>query len=212
LALDRKSVQKAVQTALSESKGKRKFKQSVDLAINFKDVDFKKPENRLNLDIPLPHAPKNAKIAIFADGQLAVDAKKHADHVYSGADIASIAQDPKKQAELLQYNLLAQPQLMAQIGKSLGQFLGAKGKLPKPIMPATPLANLVDATKRTISIRTKGKYLPSVHCIIGKEDMTEDQLVENILTILENVERKIPEPNIGAVYVKTTMGKPARVQ
>ena len=40
---------------IAENKGKRKFKQSVELAVNFKDIDFSKQDNRLNLDIILPN-------------------------------------------------------------------------------------------------------------------------------------------------------------
>ena len=37
---------------------KRKFRQAVDLAINFKDMDFSKPDNRIELSVKLPHAYK----------------------------------------------------------------------------------------------------------------------------------------------------------
>ena len=50
MALDKKTVAEAVAIALADGKGKRKFTQSVDLAINFRDVDFKKPENKLNIE------------------------------------------------------------------------------------------------------------------------------------------------------------------
>ncbi|NYZ74762.1 50S ribosomal protein L1, partial [Candidatus Micrarchaeota archaeon] len=86
MALDKKSIDKAVEQALA-NKSERKFTQSVDIAINFRDLDFKKPENRVNVDVVLPHAAKQVKVAVFAEGQLAVDAKKVADAVFGSADI-----------------------------------------------------------------------------------------------------------------------------
>lgn len=208
---DKKIVEKAVATAL-EDKGKRKFSQSVDLAINFKDVDFKKAENRISLDIALPFAPKKMAIAVFADGQMSTDAKAAgADSVFSGADIASFAGDKKKQKELLNYAILAAPQLMVQIGKSLGQVLGAKGKLPKPILPNANLKDLFDRTRRTIMLKTKGKYLPSLHCIVGSESQSNEQLVENVIAVLDAVEKKTGEASIKTVFVKMTMGKPVKI-
>ena len=204
-------ITKAIDAALAADKGKRKFKQSVDIAINFRDVDFTKPESRISLDVVLPYAPKPVEVAVFADGQMAVDAKKHVTMVIGGAEIPSYASDKKKQAELLKYSLLSQTTLMAIVGKSLGQVLGAKGKLPKPIMPNTNLADLVEKTKRTVSLKTKGKYLPVVHCIIGSEEMTEKQLTENVGAVLDSVKAKVGDSHIRSVYIKTTMGKPVAI-
>ncbi|MFA6530635.1 MAG: 50S ribosomal protein L1, partial [Candidatus Micrarchaeia archaeon] len=63
---------KQVQDALAkvfEDKGKRKFTQSVELIVNFRGIDFTKPENRLNLDIALPKGKggKEPKIAVIAE-------------------------------------------------------------------------------------------------------------------------------------------------
>lgn len=209
--MDKNKLTAAVTKALEQGKGKAKFSQSVEVAVNFRDVDFNKPENRLNLDVVLPFAPKIPKVAVFADGQLALDARGVCDKVISGNDIESYAKDKKLQKELLQYTLLASTQLMPVIGKTLGQVLGTKGKLPKPVMPGMNLKDLVSRTQRSVSIKTKGKYLPTVHCIIGKEAMPAEQIVENLQAILESIEKKIPEHQIASIYVKTTMGQAVKV-
>ncbi len=208
--VDRKKVEAAVRACL-EDKGKKKFTQSVDLAINFSGVDFKKPENRLSIDVVLPFAGKKNKVAVFADGELGAEARKYADLVISGSEISEYAADKRKQSSLLEYSLLASPQLMPVVGKQLGQMLASRGRLPKPIMPGMSLAGLVDSAQRTTSLRSRGKYLPSVHCAVGREDMNAEELVANISTVLEAVGKKIPEHNIASVYVKTTMGRPVRV-
>ncbi len=209
--MDKQEILKAVEEAL-QAKGSRKFTQSVDLAINFKDVDFKKPENRINADVVLPFKANELKVGVFADGQVAQDAKKVADLVITSAELPEYAGDKKKQKELLNYTYLAQPQLMAQVGKTLGQVLGAKGKLPKPLLPNQNLKDAVEAARRRISLRTKGKYLPTVHCIVGKETLTPEQIAENILAVLEAVKRSVSETQIKNICIKLTMGKPVTVQ
>ncbi|MFH1443615.1 MAG: 50S ribosomal protein L1, partial [Candidatus Micrarchaeota archaeon] len=113
---------------------------------------------------------------------------------------------------LLKYTLLSSPQLMTTIGKALGQLLGAKGKLPKPIPPNANLKELATRTSKTINIKTKGKYLPVLHCIIGKESMTSEQIAENVLTVLEALRKKLEDTQIDALYIKLTMGKPYKIR
>ncbi|HLC38269.1 MAG TPA: hypothetical protein VJI71_02340, partial [Candidatus Norongarragalinales archaeon] len=55
------------------------------------------------------------------------------------------------------------------------------------------------------------KFLPSVHCVIGRENQPKDEVVENIIAVLDAVEKKINSQNIRSVFVKTTMGKPVRI-
>jgi ribosomal protein L1 len=117
----RASVIKAMQACLSESKGKRKFRQSVDLAINFQEVDFKKPESRLSLDILLPHAAKAAKVAVFADGSVATEAGKVADLVIPSTAIPDYASDKQKQRVLLDHALLS-VKCSARVENCLGPF------------------------------------------------------------------------------------------
>ena len=212
MPFDKKNVEKAVSEALAQ-KTDKKFVQSVDLAINFRDIDFKKAENRLNVEVILPFEPKPTPVAVFADGQLGLDAKKAgAELVIPSAEIELVAKDKKKQKEILGYALLAAPALMIAIGKALGQLLGTKGKLPKPIPPNASLATLISNSKKLIVVKSKGKFLPSVHCLVGKENAPPNHIVENIVAILEAVEKKVSEQNIKTVFVKTTMGKPVKIE
>ncbi len=209
--MDRNKLSQAILQAVEKGKGKAKFEQSIEVAVNFRDVDFNKPENRLNLDVALPHAPKGCKSMLFADGQLALDAKAVCDAVVSSDGIDKYAKDKKLQKELLTYVLLASAQLMPVIGKSLGQFLGARGKLPRPVMPGMNLKDAVERAKRSVSIKTKGKYLPTVHVLIGRESLSAENLLDNLQAVMEAIEKKIPEHQIASVYVKTTMGPAVKV-
>lgn len=210
MILDKKSVSKAVEQVLAE-KGKRKFVQSVDLAINLRDLDFTKPENRINLDVVLPHPARNLKVAVFADGNIAFEAKKHVDLVVESGEIESYATDKAKTKLLLQHTLLATPALMAVVGKVLGKILAPKGKMPRPLLPNANILQVVELSKKSITLKTKGKYLPSLHCIVGKENMTGEQIVENVQAVLEALLKKIAEGQVSSVYLKTTMGKSVKV-
>jgi large subunit ribosomal protein L1 len=209
--MDKKKLADGIAKAL-EDKGKKKFKQSVELIINMRGIDFAKSENRLNLDIVLPKGKggKELKSAVFADGNMADEARRaKADLIITPNDIPAYT-DPAKLSDLADnYSLLAQPNLMGAVAKSLGQVLGKRGKLPKPIIGN--IAELLERSKKTVRIASKGKYLPVAQALIGTEAMTLDDLVDNAETVYEAVKNKVNEGNIKSVYVKLTMGKPARV-
>jgi len=210
--MDKKQLLTAIQKAL-EDKGKRKFTQSVEIIINARGVDFSKSENRVNLDIPLPKGKggKELKVAVIGDEATTAQAKKAgADLIILPNEIESY-KEPKKLKELAEnYSLLAQPNQMAAVAKSLGQVLGKKGKLPKPIVGN--IAQLIDSAKRSVRVTTKGKYLPVLQAFIGTENMSAEDLVENAEAVYEAVKNKIGgDGNIKSVYVKLTMSKPAKV-
>ncbi|MFH1107038.1 MAG: 50S ribosomal protein L1 [Candidatus Micrarchaeota archaeon] len=211
MAITKETINAGVAQAL-EDKGKRKFQQSVDLAVNLQDADFKKPENRINLEIILPHPANQLKVAVFADGQLAVEAKKYADLVITSGELNAYAQDKKKQEQLAGLAVLAMPQLMAQVGKIFGQFLAARGRLPKPILPNANLKDLVENTRRSVVLKSKGKMLPTLHCIVGKEALPTDDITENIITVLDALKKKISEHQISSICIKLTMGRSIRVR
>lgn len=203
-------VLEAVTQVLSD-KGSRKFNQSIDLAIGLKDINFKKNENRINLSILLPTAPKNTKVLVYADSEVAPKVKGVADLVLGAEDIAVYAKDKKKSAELLNYNALAVPKLMAVVGKSLGKVLGARGKLPAVLPPNADPKGFIERAKRTVNLKTKGKMLPAVHCIVGNEALSAEQVTDNVIAVLDQVYAKVKEHQVKSIVIKLTMGKPAKV-
>ncbi len=209
--MDRKKLAEAITKAMEE-KGKKKFKQSVELIINMRGIDFAKAENRLNLDIVLPKGKggKELKSAIFAEGNMADEARRAgADLIITPDAIASYAEPSKVNDLAANYFLLAQPNLMGAVAKSLGQSLGRRGKLPRPI--TGNIKELIERSKKTVRIASKGKYLPVAQALIGTEAMEVDDLLENAEAVYDSVKNKVNEGNIKSVYVKLTMGKPAKV-
>jgi len=208
--MEREKILKALNGAL-EDKGKRKFTQSVELAINFRDIDFNKQDNRLNLEIVLPKGKgREQKVAVFGDGQVALDAKKAGLLVITTEEIPKLAADKAKLKSLLDYELLAQPNLMAVVAKNLGQTLGTRGKLPKPLL-GVKLEEAADRARKVVKVKSKGKYLPVVHCLVGTENMTAEELADNIEAVLEAVKAKTGEQRMKSIFVKLTMGKPRRI-
>lgn len=209
--VDKKKFQEALSKALEE-KGKRKFRQSVELVVNMRGIDFSKSENRLNLDVPLPKGRgiKSLKVAVVGDEPIVSEAKKGgAELTMLPTEIVNYAERSKLQDLAQNYILLAQPQLMAQVAKHLGQYLGPRGKLPRPIIGN--LHQLIDRSRKSVRIVTKGKYLPTVHCLVGTEDMSPGDLLENAEAVYDAIRSKVSEGNVRSIYVKLTMGKPVRV-
>lgn len=210
--MDRKKLANAIGKTL-EGKGKKKFTQSVELIVNMRGIDFSKSENRLNLDIVLPKGKggKEQKVAVIAEEAVADEAKKAGvELIIPPDDIASYAEPAKIKDLANNYVLLAQPNLMGQVAKSLGQYLGKRGKLPKPIVGK--VASLLNSSRNSVRIVSKGKYLPVAQAFIGTETMTEEDLLENAETVYDAVKSKVGEGNIKSVYVKLTMGAPVRVE
>ncbi|MDD2779577.1 50S ribosomal protein L1 [bioreactor metagenome] len=208
-----KSTVMAVQKALEGAK-KRKFTETVELAINLKDVDLSIPKNRIQDDIILPNGRGKAiRVCVIGGGELALKAKDVADLVITAEEIQTIA-DNKKQAKKIANSIdyfIAEAPLMAVVGKRLGVVLGPRGKMPKPIPPGVDPSNMIDALRRTVSVRTKDKM--TFHAPVGTTEMPVEQLADNIETLLKRIEVKLEKGrmNIASSYVKTTMGPSERL-
>ncbi|MDI6884357.1 MAG: 50S ribosomal protein L1 [Hadesarchaea archaeon] len=201
---------------MREASPKRKFEQSVDLSITLKGIDPKKQEGRFAEDVVLSQwTGEPRKILVFADGELARRARDAgADLVMSRRDIEEL-QDQRKRVKKLaaDYDFsIAQADFMVMIGKVLGPVLGPRGKMPKPIPPTADPRALIERLKRTVRVATKDQA--ALHANIGVESMSDEQLAANAGAIIEAVERRLGEKGgkVDAVIIKTTMGKPVRVE
>ena len=209
--VDKKKIQEAL-AKVFEDKGKRKFKQSVELIVNFRGIDFSKTEHRLNLDVALPKGKggKEPKIAVIAEEAMANQAKNaKADLIILSQEISAYGAPDKIKNLADNYVLLAQPNLMGLVAKSLGQYLGPRGKLPRPVVGN--VTEMIERTKRSVKMASKGKYLPVAQALVGTEEMKPEDLLENIEAVYDAVKNKTCEHTIKSVYLKMTMGSPIRV-
>jgi len=210
----REDIVNAVKEAIEKSK-KRNFIESVDLAINLKDVDLSIPKNRINEEVILPHGRgKEVKIAVFASGETALKAKDCADLVIPPEEIDKLAEDKRKARKMANDFdfFLAEAPFMGKIGKSLGIILGPRGKMPKPLPPGSDPCPLVQRLKHTVRMRSRDKR--TFHVPVGTKEMDVEKIADNIEEVLKRLETKLErgKQNIDSVYVKTTMGPAVRIK
>lgn len=203
--------------AVRENSKKRNFRQSFDLAINFKNTDMKKPENKIKTEIFLKDTPMgNVKIGIFADALVPL-AKKHGDDVIviRKDDLESYGKNKKAGKALANacQSFVAEAPLMPLVGRWMGQVLAVRGKMPKPIPPTVPdLKPIIERAKSTISIAAKDS--PAIHCRLGPEDLPDEKIAENAAAVISAVTAALPKgrDQVKNAYIKLTMGKPVKIE
>lgn len=205
----------AVNKILTESKKRnRKFKENIDVIINLKNIDINVPKNRVDTEIILPHGRgSEAKVALFASGELAVKSKKLVDFLIKPEEIEEYSKDKKKFKKIAEEHdfFISEAPLMPIIGKSLGTILGPRGKMPKPVPPQVDISGMVKNLRKTVRLRSKANL--TFHTIAGNVDMPKEHIAENIDAIINRLETTLERGklNIGSIYIKTTMGPPERV-
>ena len=197
------------------SSEKKKFSQSFELICTLKDIDVKKQDLNVNEVVFLPNPPsKQAKVCVFATADLALRAERaNADKVIGADEIDRLAankREAKKIARTYDF-FLSETALMAKIGKSLGQTLGPKGKMPAPVPSNAPIDGMV-ARYRTAT-RIRGRQQLSFGAKIGDEGMPDAKIAENALAVVGALEKKLPrgQGNMRSILVKLTMSKPIKM-
>lgn len=214
MPVSKEAITKAVADMRSKAE-KRKFTQSVELAVKMRELDLKRPESRINEALELPTAAsKDVKVAVIAGGDLAVRAKNAgADLVIGREDLDKLGRSKKEARKIAQsYDFfVAEAPLMPQVGKTLGQMLGPRGKMPTPVPPTAPIDDVIKRQRR--NVRLKMKDQPVIQCKVGTEDMSDDVLVQNIQAVISRLESKLEKgaKNISKVAIKTTMGPLVKV-
>mgnify|MGYP001261535593 FL=1 len=206
-------VNQVIEDALKSDK-ERKFVETVEVAINLRDVDLQNPQKRINAEVALPHGRgRPARVAVFAQGEMAVISKKIVDTVLGPEQIDELSEnkrEARKLADRFDF-FVAETGLMATIGKSLGVVLGPRGKMPRPIPPQADIERIINSLTNLVPVRSKDR--PTFHVPFGNISMSHDQLAENLETILKRVESNLDRgsDNIASIWVKTTMGKAVRL-
>ena len=190
----------------------KKFKQSIELIINFKDIDVKKGF-ALNEVIQLPKTSSPATVCVMATGDMGQKAKQaNADAVIGTEELDKFASNKRESRKFInKYDFfLADTQVMPVVGKTLGQLLGPRGKMPTPVPFNAPIESFLQRFRTSIKVRTRASL--SVSCKIGDESMEDADLAVNAHAVLSAVEKKLPngERNMKRIMIKTTMGKPVK--
>lgn len=192
----------------------RKFPETVELAINLKELDLTVPKNRIEDEVPLPNGRgRPVKVALFGTPEMCQKAKGTADMVVTVGELDELIKDKKSAKKLVEEVdfFLAEAPLMPTIGKRLGVVLGPRGKMPRPVPPGGDPTNMINALKRSIRVRSKGNR--TFHAPVGSRGMPPEKIAQNVDAVLTRVLGKLERgrSNIESVYVKTTMGPAIRL-
>ena len=194
--MDKKNFVEALQVL--KTLPKRKFKQTYDLIINLRGLNLKKPEQHVELWIQLPfNKGKQTKIGAIVGPELAEQAKAVCDVVVLQSEFPTYTDKKaiKKLARSCDY-FIAQANVMPDIAKAFGRVFGPLGKMPNPkagcvVPPNANLKTLSERLKKTI--RIAAKVQPSIKVMVGKEDMPDEEVADNVVAVYSNVVQKLPQ-------------------
>ncbi|MDP9196056.1 MAG: 50S ribosomal protein L1 [Pseudomonadota bacterium] len=192
--------------ALVKDNAKAKFNESVDVVVNL-GIDTKQSDQMVRGMVQLPNGTgRTIRVAVFAKGDKAEDAKK------AGADLVGADDLAEKilAGEMGFDRCIATPDMMGVVGK-LGKVLGPRGLMPNPKL-GTVTPNVADAVKaaKSGSVEFRAEKAGIVQAGIGKASFTAKQLEENFRAFMAAVVRARPAGAKGT-YVKkiglsSTMG------
>ena len=178
--LTQAQVTECINTILKDRK-QRKFKETVELQVGLKDYDTQK-DKRFAGTVRLPHIPRpKLRICLIGDAKHIEEAK--------GLDIDIIdleglkkfnkEKKPIKKWAKQYHILLATDALVKKIPTVLGPVLNKIGMFPQVVTHQEPLRQKVDDARASIKFQLKKVTCMAV--AVGNEDLTEDQLRQNIL-------------------------------
>jgi len=215
--MERAQILEAIKKA-KVSEVKRNFVQTIDLVVNLKEIDINKEEGKIEEFVILPGGrAKPAKICALVGPELKDQALKLCDLAIISEDFSKWNDARKIRKLAREYDFfIGQTNIMPEVAKTFGRFLGPLGKMPSPkgghmVPPKANLETLVRNLKNTVKVAIKKS--PVFQCNVGKEDMPEEKIAENILAVVERVKSKLPKAqhNIANIIIKTTMGAPQKV-
>lgn len=190
---------------------KRRFTQSVDLIVKLRGF-----QGKLDEYIFLPFQPKQVKICAFVDKDKVMEARECCDEVILKDEFGKWDK-PRKIKELVRKfdHFIAEATIMPAMARVFGKYLAAKNKMPHPkyciFTPKQSVKELVEKLKKGVRIVVKKQ--PQIQVRVGNEGMSDEQLMANVKTAMEEILRLLPagKGNVERAYIKLTMSKPARI-
>lgn len=183
-----------------------KFEETVEVAVRL-GIDPKKTDQLVRGSVALPKGTgKGVRIAVFAEGQKAEDAKAAGADIVGGEDLAKKIEEGFDEFDMT----IASPDMMKFVGK-LGRILGPSGKMPSP-KAGTVTPNVGDAVREfkggKIEFRTDAGA--NVHAAVGRRSFPAADLVANIEAFVDHLRAQKPPQAKGnfirKVCISTTMG------
>lgn len=178
-----------------------KFDETIELAVNL-GIDTKQSDQNVRGMVVLPHGTgKTIRVAVFAKGPKAEEAKKAGADVVGDEDLAAMIQKGDMPFE----RVIATPDMMGVVGK-LGQILGPKGLMPNPKL-GTVTMDVTAAVKAAKggSVEYRAQKEGIVHVGVGKASFDAKQIVENIRALMDAVVKAKPASSKGNYLKKAAL-------
>ncbi|MBX3661658.1 MAG: 50S ribosomal protein L1 [Burkholderiales bacterium] len=188
-----------------------KFNEAVDVAINL-GIDAKKSDQNVRGSVVLPQGTgKTVRVAVFAQGDKAQQAKDAGADLVGFDDLAAEIKGGRMDFDVV----IATPDAMRVVGQ-LGQVLGPRGLMPNPkVGTVTMDVTLAVKNAKAGQVQYRADKAGIVQCTIGRASFTVDALEENIRALVDAVNKSRPAGAKGIylkkVAVSSTMGPGVRV-
>jgi large subunit ribosomal protein L1 len=182
------------------------FDETVETHFNL-GLNVRHADQQLRGTLMLPHGTgREMRVAVFADGEKATEARDAGADVVGSADLAQQVEGGFDEFDIA----IATPDMMGTVGK-LGRILGPRGKMPNPKTGTVTFdvgKAIREAKAGKLEYRTDRGA--NVHVRIGKKSFDERQLLENYAAVVEEIVRAKPAAAKGryirTITVATSMG------
>ena len=188
-----------------------KFNEAVDVALNL-GIDAKKSDQNVRGSVVLPQGTgKTVRVAVFAQGEKAQQAKDAGADLVGFDDLAAEIKGGKMDFDVV----IATPDAMRVVGQ-LGQVLGPRGLMPNPkVGTVTQDVTLAVKNAKAGQVQYRVDKAGIVQCTIGRASFTVEALEENIRALVDAVNKARPAGTKGIylkkVAISSTMGPGVRV-
>jgi len=196
---DNVTVEEAV--ALVKSNAKAKFDETVEIAVNL-GVDPRHADQMVRGVVGLPNGTgKDVRVAVFARGPKADEAKEAGADVVGAEDLMETVQGGTIEFD----RCIATPDMMPIVGR-LGKVLGPRNLMPNPKV-GTVTMDVADAVKAAKGgeVQFKVEKAGVVHAGVGKVSFDEAKLVENVRAFVTAVNKAKPAGAKGAYMKKISL-------
>ena len=204
------NVEKAVE--MIKTGATAKFDETIEVAMNL-GVDPRQSDQNVRGVVQLPHGTgKSLRVAVFAKGDKAKQAKDAGADVVGDADLAE-----KVQAGQIDFDrCIATPDMMAVVGR-LGKVLGPRGLMPNPKL-GTVTNDIAEAVKAAKGgqVEFRAEKAGLVHAGVGKASFTKEALIDNVKAFVGAVAKAKPSGAKGSyikkVSLSSTMGPGVKLE
>jgi large subunit ribosomal protein L1 len=196
---------------LVKARAKAKFDETIEVAMNL-GVDPRHADQMVRGVVSLPNGTgRSAKVAVFAKGAKAEEAKKAGADIVGAEDLAEIV--GKGQIDF--DKCIATPDMMGVVGR-LGKVLGPRGLMPNPKVGTVTMdvtQAIKDAKGGAVEFRVEKAGI--VHAGVGKASFEEKAIAANVRALIDSVVKAKPAGAKGTylkkISISSTMGPGVKI-